>query len=507
MTETLYGDVGSGFPSDWEEIRGGNLVRGTQWTSSTKSWVNSCIEECVNNHDECPALNDSHLPTRILKIQRPLNSPKVHLHESTEQDWAKYACLSHCWGDASQGHIPLQTTHKNNLLEQFHVNIPWEDLPRTFQDAIVVTLELGIEHLWVDSLCIIQDDDNDWKKEAASMSDVYANAFITIAATASPDSQGGLFGNAQATQRQQSYVPMKSLDGSATFPLCSRIPAQHWWQYYTPGSTGGEVYGVESHDAYTFPLLHRGWIFQERILSPRVLHFAKDEVILECVHGNTCQCFGEWFQGRFGNRGLLKPHFSAQKLSSLKDQKDTETAMESWREVLEQYSILKFTFAKDRVPALAGIARFFLPIFKGKYFAGVWEDTLAGTLAWHLDDRVERQPRPEGDPLVPSWSPLSSLGSIKLQYITLLHPTLKIISLPGGRTKEDLASIQTEQTLILLSIRAYTLLTRMTCGDSSIKLPAGLDVRHLWVDCKMSTDHSEIQVLLINTGYYFSPGG
>ncbi|KAF8846946.1 HET-domain-containing protein [Acephala macrosclerotiorum] len=496
----LRGNVGSNF-HEWTHFYGGYLATGPQWILSTKRWVNRCIEKCVNNHGECPALKESRLPTRILRIQGPLNSPKVHLHESVEQDQAKYACLSHCWGDAREGYIPLQTTHENNLLERFRLNIPWKDLPLTFQDAIVVALELEIEYLWVDSLCIIQDDDSDWKKEAAKMSEVYANAFITIAATASPHSRGGLFGAAQAAQRRQSYVLMKSPDGSATLPLCSRISAQHWWQYYAPESTCGENYGVESRDANVFPLLHRGWIFQERILSPRVLHFSRDEVILECAHGNTCQCFGEWLQGSSHIQELLKPHFSAQKLLSLKDQKDTTTAMASWRQVLEQYSVLQFTFAKDRVPALAGIARLFLPIFKGKHFAGVWEDALATILAWNLVKRVERRSRPDRDLLIPSWSPLSSPGFIKLQD-TLLNPTLEIISLPGGRTSEDLTSIQNEKTPIPLSIRAHALTTRMACSNNGIEFLTNLDTTWLRVDYKMSTDRTRIDVLVVNIGSY-----
>jgi hypothetical protein len=66
-------------------------------------------------------------------------------------------------------------------------------LLRTIRDAIQFTRKLGIRYIWVDLLCIIQDDPENWAREAASMAQVYCNAYITIAATKSPDAEGGLF--------------------------------------------------------------------------------------------------------------------------------------------------------------------------------------------------------------------------------------------------------------------------------------------------------------------------
>lgn len=71
--------------------------------------------------------------------------------------------------------------------------IPWELLPTTFRDAIQVTKGLGIRYLWIDSLCIIQDDDVDWKEESSKMASIYQNSFLTICATAAPDDEAGLW--------------------------------------------------------------------------------------------------------------------------------------------------------------------------------------------------------------------------------------------------------------------------------------------------------------------------
>ena len=495
------------FPENgiWKSIERGSLVLGPQWIASTKSWVKHHIEECITSHDQCPSSTDSFLPTRVLAIQKTAINPKVHLHVSRKEEQARYACLSHCWGDASQGHIPLRTIHANDVLERFRSNIPWEDLPCTFRDAIVVALELGVEYLWIDSLCIIQDDDEDWRREAPKMSEVYANALFTISATTSPHPQGGLFGTTQTTQRQQCHFPIMAPAGNATLPLCSRIGAQHWWHGYPPGSDGPKRSEVDPSDTSIFPLMSRGWVFQERILSPRVLHFSRDEVVLECAYGNTCQCFGTWQQGTSRRRGLLKPYFSAQQLSSPGDgYQALLTALVSWQQALERYSILKFSFWKDRVIALAGVAQIFLPVFKGKYFAGAWEDVLVSTLAWRLQDSgVNWQLQPHEGLLLPSWSPLSSPGLIMLEDDVVLEETVEIISFPGGRTVEDLTGMSYGKISMVLSIRAHSLPTKLTRDNEGLlDFSDEFDITDIAMDYNIPTEGSTIDILLVSIGYY-----
>src|SRR5438034_1924444 len=66
-------------------------------------------------------------------------------------------------------------------------------LPKTFQDAVLLTRALGVRYLWIDSLCIIQDDEKDWKRENPKMGEVYQYATITIAAAHARDSSEGCF--------------------------------------------------------------------------------------------------------------------------------------------------------------------------------------------------------------------------------------------------------------------------------------------------------------------------
>lgn len=97
------------------------------------------------------------------------------------------ATLSHCWGPSQ----PLKLLTSN--IESMRQEIPIASLPRTFQHAVIVASHLGLEYLWIDSLCIIQDSTQDWLQELGLMEDVYTNSICNIAASHSSDGHGGLF--------------------------------------------------------------------------------------------------------------------------------------------------------------------------------------------------------------------------------------------------------------------------------------------------------------------------
>jgi hypothetical protein len=102
---------------------------------------------------------------------------------------ARYICLSHCWGDASN--LPMRTTR--STLDEYKQRIRWSILPKTFQHAVMFTRKLRIRYLWIDSLCIVQDDVDDWLRESGKMCSVFQHSTLTLCATASQDSNGGLF--------------------------------------------------------------------------------------------------------------------------------------------------------------------------------------------------------------------------------------------------------------------------------------------------------------------------
>jgi hypothetical protein len=201
-------------------------------------------------------------------------SVKIVEHDGSrlnQSQLAIYAALSHCWG-ANRSCV----TTKHNLEERLK-DIPWDTIPRTFQDAIRLALLLNIRQIWIDSLCIIQDDLEDWNIESAKMADIYQLAALTLAATGSRGDSHGCF--SEALERTKDVE--LSLPTSKTFcRIAVRNAIMHW-------DTDNERMMKER-----FPLMSRGWAFQERLLSPRILHFCESELVWECRELSVCECGG-----------------------------------------------------------------------------------------------------------------------------------------------------------------------------------------------------------------------
>jgi Heterokaryon incompatibility protein (HET) len=68
-----------------------------------------------------------------------------------------------------------------------------EDMPLTFQNAVVIARKLSVDYIWIDSLCIRQDDPLDWEVEVKKMVGVYSGSYCNIAATAASNAYMGLF--------------------------------------------------------------------------------------------------------------------------------------------------------------------------------------------------------------------------------------------------------------------------------------------------------------------------
>ncbi|KAF2688490.1 HET-domain-containing protein, partial [Lentithecium fluviatile CBS 122367] len=268
--------------------------------------------------------NNGLLPHRILDLGVDETSPIV-LKETVEGEREQYACLSHSWG----GHQPLQTT--TATLEERKKGIQWKDLPRTFQDAVSFTRRLNLRYIWIDSLCIIQDDGDDWAAESALMADIYRNATITVSAAASKGPHDGLF---VSTQPQHQGTKLTPVFVEPPNPLPS---------FYT----------------------HRGWVLQERLLSPRVIHFGTYELVWECMQASNCECDRNFHPAALSNLPLP---FTAN----------------AWRKVVQDFCGLTLTYAKDAFPAVSGSAKIVKQSLEergveAKYIAGMWD-------CWFVED-------------------------------------------------------------------------------------------------------------------------
>jgi hypothetical protein len=154
------------------------------------------LEDCSTEHVGCSFGGQEQLPTRVIDVGlsspgRP--KPKLWLPHGVA---ARYAALSHCWGPPSASNPGFKTESHN--YDKVQAGIAFESLPALFQDAVVATRNLGIQYLWIDSICIIQDSKEDWEAESAKMGSIYRNAHVTIVASVSE-----FQGNWQATNTLQ----------------------------------------------------------------------------------------------------------------------------------------------------------------------------------------------------------------------------------------------------------------------------------------------------------------
>ncbi|KAF2468074.1 HET-domain-containing protein [Lindgomyces ingoldianus] len=396
-------------------IDNGHLLEGK--TSSRDVWrtVRYWLADCVNQHRTPACYRDSvsasnTLPTRVLDLGRLTNAQAdIMLHETQNGEAGVYMCLSHCWGP--QG-CALKTTSQN--LGAHKNCISFEFLPQTFKDAVIFTRWLGIRYLWIDSLCIIQDSDEDWELESGAMAQVYENSYLTLsAAKASCDSEGMFMDEERSTTQyyftngndSADHLPLQNCDASShqSFQKTrSRRPIQFYMResiFHSP--IDGEFYERESHPS--FPLLSRAWAFQERILSPRVLHFGGQELYWECRQETYCECGHKGIAKSWAKReyGDLLSEISERVLKSkITSPSSLLNHFTRWKRLVEKYSQKHLSFPIDRLPALSGLASRMQNRFSGTYLAGIWQSD-TGALIWHVN----------GDPeailsqyIAPSWS-------------------------------------------------------------------------------------------------------
>lgn len=220
------------------------------------------------------------------------------------------------------------------------------ELTQIFQDAAQIVVELGIKYIWIDSICIIQDDADDWSRESKKMA-YYQFSWLTIVATFINES-GGII------------QTMNEEDMQRVVRLPYRDKSGHQKGYfYAQFSEIGVRQEDYENSICCSDILTRGWVYQEWLLSPRILTFSKSALFVQCQSTNPMAISGDLEEidlPKVANIGFVKPTASI-KLSadSLHGAKSSTHA--KWQSLVESYSKLGITqFTGDRLVALAGIA-------------------------------------------------------------------------------------------------------------------------------------------------------
>lgn len=439
-------------------------------SESTLQSIRAWVVGCLSNHDECQAhvqVNQSlpplkGLPTRLLDLTQRWDRGQVTLEETINFDpTSSYITLSHCWGSF----LPVRLL--KSLFRSFREGILIKELPKTFQDAIEFARALQIRYLWIDALCIIQDSQADWLREALLMSSVYSNSWLNLAATSSTNSHGGLF-------------------HSRNFVRSSPCTVTASWKGFAPGS-----YTIIDGSAWTrrvedSPLNQRAWVLQERLLAPRTIHFAFDQIFWECRHTRACETFP---------KGV--PDYASRVIDTLTEicAENLIGSNEEWLHWVKEYTKKTLTRDSDKLVAIAGLATYAqrkLNWTEDDYVAGLWRYDLSVDLLW----RVAGVGAKISSYVAPSWSWASIRGEIYFnssenRNIIRRNLAIKIISIAISPMRGGMGPVHYGYLTIQgplhrirlskpdLSVQDYPCLQRLMIGttefDSSSDFEDSLD--------------------------------
>jgi len=284
---------------------------------------------------------------------------------------------------------------QSSTMTQLQNEITTSHLPQVFQDAITVAQHLGVFYLWIDALCIKQDEGGlDWNIESQTMDKVYSNAFLNISATMSSTGTESLLGQKRSASLQPAKISL--------FDSTQK-------NYYI---IDGHIWKNEIDDA---PLNERGWVFQERFSARRILHFGPRQLAWECYESEALEVFPDGLHQIPTLVSMSKSHAYKMLRHSNQDRNESEISkfVHEYHTLVHNYSKCFLTRSGDKLIAFSGIPKQIQEVRGDFYHAGVWNRTLPFDLNWYSDQFNEESfPARESSFRAPSWSWASVSGAV-----------------------------------------------------------------------------------------------
>jgi hypothetical protein len=371
-----------------------------------KAWLWNCLDSHTSCGPHYPSTEDF-VPTRLLDIGTT-QSPALHLVPGASLNpKTRWVALSHRWG------VNQTCILRSSNVAAYHVAIPASEASPTIQDAAHVTRALGIRYLWVDCICIIQDDGGaDWAKESNTMFEVYGRSTCTIAAattaatTATVDADktsesgigegGGIFVKRNPYRVRPCVIqnPFKSGESCYQFnvmpPYLNRLHNEH----------------VRSSEWFK-----RGWVFQERMLAPRLLIFSDTQILWGCPR---LQAAESWPKGKTAENYIDRFLSATVERERLQDLLHPESGIkmshDAWWNFLRDYMESELTVRSDRLPAIKGLAALVENLTGERYCGGFWitAKDLSDALLWQVEGEKVRWKPPEYRAPSFSWAKVES---------------------------------------------------------------------------------------------------
>jgi hypothetical protein len=329
-----------------------------------------------------------------------LGEHHVRIVEMSERSKVRYAALSYCWGTKA----PSIALHRGTI-DQLRAGVPLERLDATIRDAVIVVRAVGLEYLWVDALCIFQDDTEGKAHEIAHMHEIYRNATFTLIASRAAAVQEGFLDKREPADPEEPRGGLQvrylvdagtTLDRDVRLYPSKREKLESWYQ--------------------------RAWTLQEVLLSGRLLQYSTTQTTWNCQYGQIQyrDCDG-WLANQFnsyyynyGTKELLDRATSImrQPSATASISHSRQDIFKTWDDIVRAFSNRKLSHRRDRLPAISAIAREFARVLNDEYICGHWNSRLASDLLWYgtENDRSSSSQAKEN----PSWSWASYHGSLGL---------------------------------------------------------------------------------------------
>lgn len=321
------------------------------------------LAECTAG---CHPFEATFVPTRLIDVGTSLSDvPRLVLSSNFPMSAeTKYAALSYCWGDREDAEAQLKT--ETATLEKRCEGIPCEIMTPAIKDAVELTKAIGLRYVWIDALCIIQDDTTDWSYESGQMGRVFHHAFVTFCGLSSTSCHESFLQRARriTVPFQSALIP--EITGHLSVRIASRMDEafDHRRGY--------------SFDRLTSQWAERAWIYQEEKLSTRLLLFGATKMHFRCgTH--------QWSEGddklSHLDSSIISLHH---RTIGIKQGKYPASSLyEDWNMLVDDYGHRDTTYETDRLPAISGLARLIWETLGDHYLAGLWKGDILNGLAWY----------------------------------------------------------------------------------------------------------------------------
>ncbi|KAJ2980523.1 hypothetical protein NUW58_g6923 [Xylaria curta] len=347
---------------------------------ASTAWARDCIGHCQLNHSECRAqvdddegrefINPASIPSRLLKLYRDETST-LHVKiigrdmqepvPTSKVSHQGFAVLSYCWG----GPQPIQLTHESATITQ---DYPITMLPKTLADAAWFTHQLGLGYLWIDALCMFQDDANDKGREIPRMGQYYGDATVTICAASASKFSSGFLTTPPPAEDPKNYLfgPIKLQARTATGKL-------------------GTIQALKEADYFGMhrerePIARRGWTLQESLLSRRILIFSSHHLYFSCKTANA-SCGGREPVPKSRVLGVYESRVSG--VNTISSLQRMYPVLHTWDDTHRILGV-----SGDKLPAISAMAASLLRMAKDeraqefRYYAGLMFDLESKDRSW-----------------------------------------------------------------------------------------------------------------------------